>query len=187
MFQLVIHGRGGQGAKTMAMVLAQAVIEAGSYAQAYPEFGPERTGAPVYAFLRVASNKIITKEPVRNPNAVVILDDSLLSEEGILNYLAHGPALIVNSTQNSQELLPVFTTEDEYRGKLYVVDAAEIIAGYKNKIHPTAPIIGRLLKITGVMPLDDVFKVFQKRFTGKVGEEVVEDTFKAMEEGYYSL
>lgn len=187
MFQVVIHGRGGQGAKTMAMILAQATIEAGGYAQAYPEFGPERTGAPVYAFLRVDSNKIITKEPVRNPDTVVVFDDSLLSEEGILNYLSHGPALIVNSTQDAQELLHIFTTKEDYQGKLYVVDATEIIAGYKNKIHPTAPIIGRLLKITELMPLKDVFKIFQKKFMGKLEEGAIEDTLKAMEEGYYGL
>ena len=187
MFQLVIHGRGGQGAKTMAMILAQAVIESGGYAQAYPEFGPERTGAPVYAFLRVDSSKIITKEPVRNPDVVVVLDDSLLSAGGILSYLSRGPALIVNSTQNTQELLHIFTTEEDYQGKLYAVDATDIIAGYKNKVHPTAPIIGRLLKITELMPLDDVFKIFQKKFIDKLGEEVIEDTLKAMEEGYCNL
>jgi pyruvate ferredoxin oxidoreductase gamma subunit len=187
MFQLVIHGRGGQGAKTMAMILAQAVIESGEYAQAYPEFGPERTGAPVCSFLRVSSQKIITREPIRKPEAVVILDDFLFSSQDVQNYLKNCPFLVVNSSKSVPELLNDFPKGKKCSKKINSVDAFEIIADFKNKVHPTIPLIGRLIKVTEFILLEDIAKTIRKKFVNKIGEEAIEDTLKALEAGYYNL
>ncbi len=187
MFQLVIHGRGGQGAKTMAMLLAQAVIESGDYAQAYPEFGPERTGAPVYSFLRVNSQRIITREPIRLPKAVVILDDALLTSQAILDFLSGCPFLIINSSVNLQELLEKFPAGKKCRKKIQLVDTFEIISAFKNKVHPTIPLIGRLIKVTEFVSLESVAKIIRKKFSNKLGDEATEETLKALEEGYYNL
>ena len=183
MFQLIVHGRGGQGAKTLAMLLAEAAIASGKYAQAYPEFGPERTGAPVRAFLRVDSAPIITREPIVKPDMVVILDESLLAGDNTVS-VGKSSSVLINSNKSPAEFVKVFEDRYEYGGKVYVVDTRSIVTKYQTKVHFSAPLIGRIMKITELLSLEEITKVYRKKFAEKLGEDVIDDTVTAIEDGY---
>jgi len=187
MFQLIVYGRGGQGAKTLAMLLAESAIEAGKYAEAYPDFGPERTGAPIRAFLRVDSRNFTTREPIVRPDAVVVLDDSLIAGKNEGTPIASAPVLIVNSGKDKSEIENALLEKGVHFDKVHTLNALEVISSYQNKIHFSAPIIGRIIKITEAVPLDDIKKVYAQKFSGKLGEAVVEETMAALDEGYYGL
>lgn len=183
MFQLIVHGRGGQGAKTLAMLLAEAAIASGKYAQAYPEFGPERTGAPVRAFLRVDNAPIITREPVLKPDMVVVLDESLLAGDGAA-LISNSSSVLINSSKSPAEFIKLFEDHHEYAGKVYVIDARSIVTKYQTKVHFSAPLIGRIMKITELLSLEEIVKVYRKKFAEKLGEDVINDTVTAIEDGY---
>lgn len=187
MFQLIVYGRGGQGAKTLAMLLAESAIEAGKYAEAYPDFGPERTGAPIRAFFRVDSSNFTTREPIVNPDAVVILDDSLLFSKNEGPSIAKAPVIVVNSSKDKVEIEKALLEKGVRFDKIHVINAQELTSGYQNKVHFSAPVIGRIIKVTEAVSLDDVKKAYSRKFSGKLGDAVIEETLAALEEGYYGL
>ncbi|MBU2025963.1 MAG: 2-oxoacid:acceptor oxidoreductase family protein [Patescibacteria group bacterium] len=189
MFQLVIHGRGGQGAKTLALMIAETAIQAQSFAQAFPDFGPERTGAPIRSFVRIDQEKIITHEPVTRPDVVIVLDQSLIKNPEVLESLSSSknPALIINSPDSSGEILKILSQFFDFKGRIHVVDALAAVAEFSGKIHPTVPIIGKLIKITEIISLDDFKKTYESKFLEKLGEESIKQTLKTLEDSYYGL
>ncbi|MBD3244370.1 MAG: hypothetical protein GF335_00030 [Candidatus Moranbacteria bacterium] len=187
MFQVIIHGRGGQGAKTMAMLLAQTAIESGKFAQAFPEYGPERTGAPVRSYLRLNSNKIITREPIMKADLVIVLDDSLLLDKEVLETLRANPVLLINTRKNQEEILETILQRINFDGKIRLIDAYEFIEDAKNKIHFSTPIFGKFIKLNELISLDDFKKVYKDKFLTKLGQDVIEESFKVLEKGYDSL
>ena len=187
MFSMIIHGRGGQGAKTFALILAETAIDSGRYAQAFPEFGPERTGAPVRSFLRIDSEEIITHEPITDPDTVVVLDESLLLLDEVLETLANNPLLIINSSKEAVDFKKELEKKINFFGKIQTVDAAAIVADCKAKIHPTTPIAAKIIKQTEILKLDDLKNTYEEKFTEKLGEEVVEETLQLMDRVYHEL
>jgi pyruvate ferredoxin oxidoreductase gamma subunit len=159
MIQVRFHGRGGQGVVTAAELLSVAAFLDGRYAQAFPSFGSERTGAPVMAFCRIGDGPIRTREPVVRPDVLVIQDPTLLRVPGVFAGFDDGTVL-VNSSRDVE--VP--------RGRLVVVGASEIAREHLGRPMPGAPMLAAFAAVTGAVSLDAVAAAFRERFHGPVGE-----------------
>ncbi|MBD3300422.1 MAG: hypothetical protein GF347_03660 [Candidatus Moranbacteria bacterium] len=184
MLQIIINGRGGQGAKTMAMLLAEAAIGSNKYAIAFPEFGPERTGAPVKAYLRIDSDEILTREPIQKPDLLIVLDDTLLNNPAMGELLKSKPDLLINSSRPAEELQTKINQIAQYEKKPEIVDAQKIVREADKKVHFSAPIFARLFKIRNFLTLEEFTEVYRKKFERKLGKETVGETIAVMEKAY---
>ncbi len=155
------HGRGGQGAVTAAQVVAVAAISKGLYAQAFPEFGPERRGAPVKAYTRLSAYPIRHREPILNPDYLVILDPSLLQIKGTLDGVREDTYLIVNASE---------PPSIDVKCRLVILDATSIALKTIGKPIVNTAILGALLKVLELVSLDDVLNALNKFFSGKLLE-----------------
>ena len=185
-FTVRFHGYGGQGVKTMANMLAKAAIVNGAYAQAFPEFGPERRGAPVKAFSRFSMEPIKTREEIEKPDFIVVMDQSILKlpDVGIgagsdTNYLIQTD-LPAAEIKNEHSLAPE-------RHHIYCVDSQGIVSEYQNQVHLSIPMIGKFIQITELVPLDTIKEVIRREFLEKIGEEKMILTEKALEETYQQV
>jgi pyruvate ferredoxin oxidoreductase gamma subunit len=183
---IVFFARGGQGAKTATEILAQAGVLEGKFVRAFPEFGPERSGAPIKTYLRLSKNEIRTAEPISKPDIAVVLDDTILeSDEVFGSFDLNGECImIINSRKNPNELKALIPKS---KGKIYVVDAAGISLEAIGKPTPNVAIIGYLLKITEIVKLPDAIKVFENIFTEKIGADLTRKNILAMEKAYDSV
>jgi pyruvate ferredoxin oxidoreductase gamma subunit len=172
------HGRGGQGAVTSAELLAQAAIDEGKYAQAFPSFSPERRGAPVLAF-----NRINPKEPIRTraevdtPDVVIILDPSLLSIVDVTSGLKEGGTVVINT----RKTIPQVRSEYGIKGRVATVDAQKIAQEALGVPIVNTTMVGALIKATSVIKLESMAEPLQKRF-GKLGEKNVTAMKRAYQE-----
>lgn len=170
------HGRGGQGAVTSAELVAQAAINEGKYAQAFPSFSPERRGAPVLAF-----NRINSEEPIRNraeiaqPDIVMVLDPTLLAIVDATSGLKEKGAVIINTGKSAKEI----RTEFGIRGKLATVDATKIAQEMLGVPIVNTTMVGALIKVTNIIKLESMTEPLEKRF-GKLAER----NFQAMTRAY---
>lgn len=183
---IVFFARGGQGAKTATEILAQTAILEGKFVKAFPDFGPERSGAPIKTYLRISRNEIRTAEPVLNPDIAVVLDETVLESDNIRENLAasRGEIMIVNSRKNSSE---VASTIPEFKGKIYVIDATGLAMEIIGKPTPNIVILGYLIKIAEIVKMSNVIKVFESIFNAKIGEELTKKNIVAMEKAYDSI
>lgn len=157
--QVRFHGRGGQGVVTAAELLSVAAFNDGRHAQAFPSFGSERTGAPVMAFCRIGDAPIRTREPVVQPDALVIQDPTLLHLPDVFAGFGDGWVLV-----NSARELAV------PRGKLVTVPATELAREHLGRPLPGAPLLGALAAVTGAVSLNALAAAIRERFTGAVAE-----------------
>ncbi|MCI4464639.1 MAG: 2-oxoacid:acceptor oxidoreductase family protein [Thermoproteus sp.] len=157
MIEIRFHGRGGQGMVTASQVLATAAIMEGKYAQAFPEFGPERRGAPVKAYLRIDDKPIYKREPVVEPDVVVVGDQSLFVSENPLEGIKGNGILVVNGAYKA----PV---------KTYYVDATSLALKLLGKAIVNTAMIGAVVKATGVVGLETALAALNKYFSGKIYE-----------------
>ena len=182
-----MHGRGGQGAKTMAMLLAEASIESDKFAIAFPEFGPERTGAPVRSYLRVDSDEILTREPIQKADLVIVLDDTLLKEDSVIKTISHNPDLLVNSSKEEEEIKKMMGDSIDFQKRINIIDAYALVKEAKQRVHFSAPIFGMLFRIKEFIALDEFSKVYKQKFEKKLGKEVIDETIDVMEKAYDKL
>lgn len=177
------HGRGGQGAKTAALLLGEAAINAGKYVQAFPEYGPERMGAPVASYDRISDTEITIHSPVLNPNAVLVLDETLMDTIDVARGLTEKGVLIVNTPFSKEETAKKVPT---LKGKLIVIDASKIAAETIGKPIPNTPMMGALVGATGIMDInhlvEDTKHKLEKKFRSK--PEVIEGNLKAIQRAY---
>jgi pyruvate ferredoxin oxidoreductase gamma subunit len=175
MIEIRFHGRGGQGAVTSAELVAQAAIDLGKYATAFPSFGPERRGAPVVAFARVGEEPIRVRAKVYNPDVVVVLDSSLVEIADPAQGLRDGGIVIINSHHD-----PRTVKQDlGYAGKLALVDASKIAREVIGLPITNTTMVGALVKGTGLLPIDSLEEPFKRRF-GRIAER----NLKAMKRAY---
>lgn len=166
MIEIRFHGRGGQGAVTAAELLAQAAIADGKYAQGFPNFGPERRGAPVTAFLRVSDTPIYLRERIDSPDAIVVLDRTLIDMVNVTHGLILGKTAIINAAPDQADVL-------ENIGRCYkvgLVDANRIALSTLGVSITNTAIIGALVKVMGLVPLDALVDPVKKRF-GRLAEK----------------
>lgn len=181
--EIIFYARGGQGAKTAAEILAQAALTEGKFVQTFPNFGPERTGAPTRTYLRISSEIIRSKEPIVDPDAVVVLDDTLLTSQVVTVGLDKNEALIINSIKKPYEIGDLI----QFKGKIYPVDASGISLEIIGQARPNTVILGKIIKITEIATLESVILEFRKIFEEKIGKESCEKNILAIEKAYDAI
>ncbi len=159
MIEIRFHGRGGQGAVTSAEIIAQAAIAKGEYAQAFPSFGPERRGAPVLAFLRVSDKPIRLRSKVYRPNAVIILDATLLGTVNPTDGLKDDGFVIINTNKSADDLTSLFPGRN-----IAFVDASKIAREELGVPITNTTMLGALVKATNVVPVEALVEPVKNRF-----------------------
>jgi len=181
-FEIRWHGRGGLGAKTAALLLGEALIQKGKYVQAFPEYGPERRGAPVKSYNRISDTPINVHSGITNPDIVVVLDPSFMSSPDIYQGLDREKGkIIVNSELTPEELREKFKI-DGYN--LYTVNASGISREILKRNLPNTPMLGAVMRVTGLMDLEDFIEAVGKRLSVKFKPEIVEGNLKAIRRAY---
>ncbi|OPX17699.1 pyruvate synthase [candidate division WOR-3 bacterium 4484_100] len=177
------HGRGGQGAKTAALLFADAAIETGKYIQAFPEYGPERMGAPVFAFNRVSDEPILQHCGIKNPNIVVVLDPTLMETIGVTEGLPADGTILVNTQKTTDEIKKQLKLTTQ---KIYVVDASKISKEILGRELPNTPMLGALIKVSKLLEFEPMLKSVRKRLEKKFPgrPDVVEGNIKAIKRAY---
>jgi len=177
------HGRGGQGAKTAALLFGEAALGEGKFIQAFPEYGPERMGAPVQSFNRISDEPITLHCNVTEPSVVVVLDPTLLETVNVIQGLPADGVLIVNTSQSPQEIREQLHLNGQ---KVYTVDASSISKETIGRDIPNTPMLGALVKVTGLLDFDSMLENTRKRMEKKfrTRPEVVEGNVQAIRRAY---
>jgi len=193
MFQVRIHGRGGQGVVTAAEMLSIAAFDEGRHAQAFPSFGSERTGAPVVAFCRIADREIRLREPIMAPDALIIQDPTLLHQVDVFAGLKLDGYILINTSKSFEELGLADLVRGRPPGRLCTVPATEIALRHVGRPVPNVPLLGGFAAVSGVLRLESVIKAINDRFSGKVAAgnvaaatEAYDTVHKAMEEAAHA-
>lgn len=178
------HGRGGQGAKTAALLFADSALEQGKFIQAFPEYGPERMGAPVASFDRISSKPILLHSGVTNPDIVVVLDPTLIDTVDVTEGMSEGGTIIINTERPASEIRKSLKTALSI--KVFTVDASTISKETIGREIPNTPMLGALIKVSGLLDfkamLEDTKKKLEKKFKSK--PEVIAGNMKAIERAY---
>ena len=174
------HGRGGQGAKTASLLLADAAFNTGKYIQGFPEYGPERMGAPITAYNRISNSPITIHSNIYEPDYVVVVDDTLLESVEVTAGLKEDGAIIINTTKNYDYLKNVL---NGYNGKVYTIDAREISMEALGKYFPNTPMLAAVVKVTGIMTDEEFLNDMQGSFKHKFAKkpEVIDGNMKALQ------
>ncbi len=174
------HGRGGQGAKTASLLLADAAFNTGKYIQGFPEYGPERMGAPITAYNRISNNPITIHSNIYEPDYVVVVDDTLLETVDVTAGLKETGAIIINTTKDENYLRNVLKN---YKGEIYTIDARKVSIETLGRYFPNTPMLAAVVKVSKIMTeeefLDDMIGSFKHKFAKK--PEVIEGNMKALE------
>ena len=174
------HGRGGQGAWTASELLARAAIAEGRHIQSFPEFGPERMGAPVTAFTRISTEPIRIHCAVYNPDVVAVLDPTLLKAVKVADGLSEGGNLIVNTKESPKETRKMLETN---KGKVWTVPASEISMKILGMSITNTAMLGAVARVTGVVSLETIEKMIKARFKAGVAEK----NFAVVKEAYQEV
>ncbi len=168
MFQVRIHGRGGQGVVTATEMLSVAAFDEGRHAQAFPSFGSERTGAPVVAFCRIDDKAIRLREPIMNPDALIIQDPTLLHQVDCFAGLKPDGYILINTGKTFEELGLGDFVATHRAERLCTVPATELALKHVGRPVPNVPLLGGFAAVSGVLRLESVIKAIKDRFSGKV-------------------
>ena len=182
MIKIRFNGRGGQGAKTAAQLLVGTAIQKGKYIQAFPEYGPEIRGAPVKAFAKIDDKPIVSREPIDNPDVVVVIDATLLESENICKGLDEKKGILIINTPKSGEEIRKET--GGFGGKIYTVNASHITMELLGINLPNTPMLGALLKITNIVDIKVLEGVIKSKFEKKIGEKKTQLNIDAIQRAY---
>jgi pyruvate ferredoxin oxidoreductase gamma subunit len=170
MFQIRIHGRGGQGVVTAAELLSMAAFEEGRHAQAFPSFGSERMGAPVVSFCRLDDREIRLREPVQEPDALIIQDPTLLQSVDVFSGLSPAGYILINSRRSYEELGIAEFVAKFPAHHVCNLGATELALQYVGRPLPNAALLGGFAAISGEMHIESVTGAIMEKFPGAVGE-----------------
>lgn len=168
MFQVRIHGRGGQGVVTAAEMLSVAAFDEGRHAQAFPSFGSERTGAPVVAFCRIDDREIRLREPIMAPDALIIQDPTLLHQVDCFAGLKADGYILINTTKTFEQLGLADFVASHRAERLCTVPATELALKHVGRPVPNVPLLGGFAAVSSLLKLESVLKAIEERFSGKV-------------------
>lgn len=180
-YDIRIHGRAGQGAKTAAQLIAEAAIDIGMYAQSFPEFGAERTGAPMKAYTRVSKSKIDIHYQITKPDVVVVMDETLFNADNVLEGIRKDSVIVVNTNERPDTIRERYNIPNEV--KIYTLDATGIALSLFGRDFANIPLLGAVVKLTGVIDPDKVKSVIRSKFIKKLGEDGVSKNITAFERG----
>ncbi|MDR0853589.1 MAG: 2-oxoacid:acceptor oxidoreductase family protein [Clostridiales Family XIII bacterium] len=185
MIEIRWHGRGGQGAKTAALMLADVAFSEGFYVQAFPEYGPERMGAPITAFTRINEKEIRVHTNIYAPDMVVIVDETLIGAVDMTKGLKEDGKIVVNTKRPPADVAEAFK---DYKGEVYAVDAADISIRYLGKNLPNMPLLSVVTKLVGVITEDAFLNEMTENLKGKFSKkpEVIEGNLNAIKEAWNS-
>ena len=174
------HGRGGQGAKTASLLLADAAFNTGKYIQGFPEYGPERMGAPITAYNRISNSPITIHSNIYEADYVVVVDDTLLGSVPVTHGLKESGAIIINTTHDKDYIK---SRLEGYNGDIYTIDARKISMETLGKYFPNTPMLAAVVKVSKIMSdeefLNDMIGSFKHKFAKK--PEVIDGNMKALE------
>lgn len=173
------HGRGGQGAKTAALLLADVAFNIGKHVQGFPEYGPERMGAPITAYDRISDQEIRVHSNIYEPNYVVVVDETLLHTVDVTKGIKKGGAILINTERASDELIPEL---NGFEGRVYTINAREISEKALGKYFPNTPMLAAIVKITGLMEPEKFLEEMEKSLRHKFAKkpEVLEGNMNAL-------
>ena len=186
MIKIRFNGRGGQGAKTSAQLLAVACLSQGKYIQAFPEYGPERRGAPVKAFVKIDNKPIVSREPINNPNIVVVIDASLLEIKDTYSGLDKHGILLINTSKTKKQITENLI-KNNLAGKIYTINASKISLDLLGINMPNMPMLGALIKITKIIQINSLVDVIKKHFEKKIGKEKTQLNIEAIKRAYNEI
>jgi pyruvate ferredoxin oxidoreductase gamma subunit len=169
-FEIRIHGRGGQGVVTAAELLSIAAFEEGRHSQAFPSFGSERTGAPVVSFCRIGERPIRLREPIATPDALIVIDPTLLHQVDVFGGLAADGYVLINSSRTIDQLQLGELRERFDPARLCTVPATELAREELGRPLPNAALLGGFAALTGAVALESVLSAIRGRFREEVGE-----------------
>lgn len=173
------HGRGGQGAKTASLLLADAAFNTGKYVQGFPEYGPERMGAPITAYNRISSERSTVHSNIYFPDYVVVVDESLLATVDVTAGLKSSGAIVINSGKSPSELRPLL---GGYKGRICTIDANRISEEELGKTFPNTPMLAAIVKVSGIVDakefVQDMEASFQHKFASK--PQMIEGNMRAL-------
>lgn len=180
MIEIRWHGRGGQGAKTASLLLADAAFNTGKYIQGFPEYGPERMGAPITAYNRISETPITIHSNIYEPDYVVVVDDTLLESVDVTSGLKTTGAIVINTTKSAEYLKKALKG---YSGEIYTIDARKISEEALGKYFPNTPMLAAIVKVSKIMTDDELLEDMKGSFKHKFAKkpEVIEGNMKALE------
>ncbi|MCF0130450.1 MAG: 2-oxoacid:acceptor oxidoreductase family protein [Pseudobutyrivibrio sp.] len=175
------HGRGGQGAKTACLLLADVAFTAGKYVQGFPEYGPERMGAPITAYNRISDERCTIHSNIYTPEFVVVVDETLLEAVDVTKGLKEDGAIVINSSKSGDELRKHL---NGYKGKVFTIDARTVSEKHLGKYFPNTPMLAAIVKVSGVLDeeqfVSDMEASFKHKFASK--PQVIEGNMGCLKE-----
>ena len=173
------HGRGGQGAKTASLLLADAAFNTGKYVQGFPEYGPERMGAPITAYNRISDQRSTVHSNIYFPDYVVVVDEPLLSAVDVTAGLKKEGAIVINSSKSPAELRPLLKG---YEGRVCTIDAGKISEEELGKNFPNTPMLAAIVRVSGVIGEEEFIKDMEGSFKHKFASkpQVIEGNMRAL-------
>lgn len=181
MIEIRWHGRGGQGAKTAADFIATCAIHGGKYSQGFPDYGPERMGAPIRGFTRISDEPIRLHCQIEQPDIVVVLDDTLLEAVDVTGGLVEKGVVLVNTPCSPRELRSKLGLKG---GEVFSIDATKISFEEIGRPIPNTPMVGALIKATGILDLDVVIEEIEQEFKKKFSQAVTQGNIQAIRRAY---
>lgn len=180
------HGRGGQGAKTAALLLADVAFKTGKHVQGFPEYGPERMGAPITAYNRISSDVIRVHSNIYDPDYVAVVDETLLHTVDVTAGLKKEGAIIVNTAKSKEEIMPQL---NGYEGRVVTIDARTISEEALGKYFPNSPMLAAVVATTGVMPKETFLHEMRASYKHKFAKkpEVIDGNMKALEMAFAAV
>ena len=175
------HGRGGQGAKTAATLMGEVAIAEGKYGQGFPEYGPERMGAPIRGFTRISDEPINQHCAIEHPDVVVVLDPTLLDTVDVCENVKDGGVVIINTNQDGKIIMDKLSKKDI---NLYLVNATQIALEEIGRPIPNTPMIGAFVKATEILQLITVNKDLEKKFGKKFSQKIIDGNLNAVQRAY---
>lgn len=176
------HGRGGQGTVTAAKVLADACLSGGRYVQAFPEYGPERAGAPLKAYNRVSENELRMHCPVLEPKVISVVDATLIDAINVAEGALDDAIFVINSTKDPKELRAKLGAKDSQ--KVFALDASKIAMDTIGRALPNSPMLAAVCKVTGLVEFDHLLDDVRKSFGSKFSQKIIDGNLEAVRRGF---
>lgn len=177
------HGRAGQGIVTASELLAEAALKQGKYFQAFPEYGPERMGAPIKAYTRIGDEPVEIHYQILNPEVVVVVNPNLLGVVDVTEGLSKGGIVIVNSPETPEQVRARLGLADK-EARVFTVDATRIALETIRRDIPATLMLGAIIRATGLVKLENTLHLVEEKLGAKLRSEVVQSNVKALQRAY---